>query len=55
MTKQQIKQALTEESVELETIQYEDDLTILLEKIKTIVDLVWHYFHASTPPPNERI
>ena len=55
MTKQQIKQALAEEAGELDKIQYEDDPTILLEKIKTIVDLGWHYFHASTPPPNERM
>jgi hypothetical protein len=55
MTKQQIKQALAEESVELDKIQYEDDPTILLKKIKTIVDLGWQFFHASTPPPNERM
>ncbi|SFE95464.1 hypothetical protein [Spirosoma endophyticum] len=55
MTKQQIKQALAQEAGELEKIQYEDDPTILLEKIKTIVDLGWHYFHAITPPPNEEL
>ncbi|SFF24905.1 hypothetical protein [Spirosoma endophyticum] len=55
MTTQQIKQALAEESSELDKIQYEDDPTILLEKIKTSVDLGWQFFHASTPPPNERM